>query len=110
MTLGPFYTGQIPGNPLVVTVRDQKTDEPKSLESYTSAEIRLIDPNGVSVSTTANGGGASIFNPTEGTVRYNWPSVSLFQTEGDYELQVKLISTNVADYTLTTTFEVRTAL
>ena len=111
MALGPFYTGQVPGNPLVITVKDQTTDTAKSLESYSGAELRLTGPDGLGISTTLNGGSASLLNPTNGTVRYDWPSVTLFESEGDYTLQLKLIGSNsIADYTFTTTFEVYESL
>lgn len=102
--IGPFYVGQKPGFPLVVTVRDIVTDEPKNLSNYTSVEFKIVDPEGADVDTSA--GTASISDATGGKVTYVWPNASLFAQEGDYKLQVKLIGANSEDYTGTTTFEV----
>lgn len=110
MSLGPFYVGQKPGNPLVFTVRDQVTNEPKDLSIYTGASLKLAGPDGTLISTTANGGAASILSASDGTVRYSWPTVSLFSAEGDHTIQVTLTATNVSDLTSTVTVEVYDAV
>ena len=110
MELGPFYTGQIPGRPLVITVKDSVTDGAVDLSPFEGAEVKLVDPSGTTIDTEANSGSASILDAEAGTVRYDWPTVSLFTDAGDYTLQLALTGTNINDLTTTVTFEVHEAI
>lgn len=109
MQLGPFYTGQIPREPLTLLVKDLGSDEPVDLTGYTGVAFALQDPDGNSVDTS--GGIATIAHAEGGQVTFQFPTgTSLFDQDGDYDLQVRLIGTGVLDLTVPVTFEVHRAL
>lgn len=108
--MGPFYVDAIPGEPLVLTVKDRVTDTAKALTQYTAAVLLMVGPDGTAITTTANGGSASITDAANGEVTYTWPTASLFSEAGDYKAQLKLTGTNKAEYTSVETFEVLTPI
>lgn len=110
MSLGPFFVGQKPANNLKITIRDAQTDEVRDISPFTGATLKMLKPNGASVDTTTNGGQATITDAAKGVVQYKWPTVSLFDQIGDYQLQVVLTGTDIEDYTDTILFEVHRPL
>ena len=105
MNIGPLYTSQVPGFPLVVEVLDSRTNKPRNLITYTSVEILMNGPDGENIDTSS--GIPAIIDVTGGLVRYEWPVTSLFPTVGDYTLQVALTGPNgIYDLTIPQTIEV----
>lgn len=109
MDIGPFFVGQVPADPLVITIRDSATNNAKGLSSYTAASLILVNPEGTSVATS--GGSTSLSDVSGGVISYNWPTTSLFGSPGDYKFQVKLTGdSGITDYTIPQTFEVKARL
>lgn len=104
MSLGPYFVGQIPKFAIVMTVKDPDSNAAKNLSSFNSVEVRLEGPGGNSIDTTA--GTAIISDALNGEVTYSFPSTSLFDKPGDYQLQLKLTDGTFIDYTTAVTFEV----
>ena len=107
MELGPFYTGQVPREPLTIIVRDSFSDRAVDLTGYTEVVAVLVDPNDEVVLNGADSEWpGEIANPVAGEVRIPFET-SPFSTPGDYELQVVLRDAdNAEDITSTPTFEV----
>lgn len=106
MDLGPFYTGQVPREPLTIIVRDAFTDRAVDLTGYDEAALVLVDPNDVLVMNGAESEWpGSIANPSGGEVQVQFDT-SPFEEVGDYELQLVLRGGTAEDITSTTTFEV----
>lgn len=106
MTIGPFHVGQVPANPLVLTVRDDEGNE-RDLTGYDSIEIMIFDPSNVLLDAS---GDFSIdpVNPTyPARVVCHWPSASLFAVPGIYDYQLVLIGPDTTlDMTGVQRFEV----
>lgn len=110
MSLGPFYTGQIPKDPMTLIVRDFRTNEIVDLSGYSTFTVKLVSPAGSSVSTA--GGTATIIDPTAGVIQWAWPTDrTLFEKPGEYRAQVTLTSAGGhKDLAVPVEFEVRKAL
>lgn len=107
MELGPFYTGQVPREPLTIVVRDSFSDRAVDLTGYTQAGAVFVNPED---ETVPNGGEtewpAEIANPESGEVRIPLDA-SPFQRVGDHKLQLVLRDGGTAeDITSVATFEV----
>jgi len=86
--LGPFYIGQVPADPLVITVRDDE-GQPRDLTGYDTISLLMYDDFGVSVDTSA--GTVDPIDPAvPSRVIYHWPPTSLFTAIGEYSLQFAL--------------------
>lgn len=106
MELGPFYTGQVPREPLTIIVRDAFSDRAVDLTGYETAALVLVDPNDeVVLNGTDVEWPGTIANPPGGEVQVQFDS-SPFSEVGDYELQLVLRGGSAEDITSTTTFEV----
>lgn len=108
MELGPFYTGQVPREPLTIIVRDAFTDRAVDLSGYETASAVIVNPNDEVISTDddASEWSGEIANPVGGEVRIALET-SPFSEVGDHELQVLLKGPgDVQDITSTVTFEV----
>lgn len=107
MELGPFYTGQVPLEPLTVVVRDAYSNRAVDLTGYDTAVAVFLDGEDQVVMTEADEAewAAEIANPSGGEVRI--PLVeSPFQEVGDHKLQVVLRTDTAEDITSIATFEV----
>lgn len=100
MSIGPYFTGQRPAEPLVITVSDSDGSA-KDLSVYTAASLVLIDPSGNEVDLT---GGATTIAANE--VSFVWPAASVLDAPGDYKYQLRLSNTDYEDYTSIDHFEV----
>jgi len=107
MELGPFYTGQVPREPLTIIVRDSFSDRPVDLTGYSEAVAVFLSPEEELVlNGTADEWPATIANPESGEVRIPLET-SPFQSVGDHKLQVVLRDAdNAEDITSVATFEV----
>lgn len=106
MELGPFYTGQIPSDPLTLVVRDSFSNKPVDLSAYTGAAIVVVNPEGVRVPSPEGPEWAGqIANPTQGEVRVPL-TASPFLTVGDHQVQLLLRRTGAEDLTSTLSVEV----
>ncbi len=110
MSLGPFFTGQIPQDPMTLVVRDFRTNETVDLSSYDGFDIKIVDPMGDDVDVT--GGTATIIDPTAGVIQWTWPDDrSLMDTRGEYQCQIIMTDTDGhKDLAIPVEFEVRKAL
>lgn len=105
MEIGTYWVDQIPKQPLLFTVYDENGDV-MDLSPYTSADIKMLDNKNNEVDTS--GGSVTIVDADSGAVRYTWPTTaSLFDTAGDYIVQLKLSSASATDFTTPFTFTVR---
>lgn len=84
--IGPYYVGQVPADPLVLTVsRDDGT--PRDISAYTTVSLLIYDASGTPVDTSAG----TVERPTEvGEIIYHWPTTSLFNSTGTYRYQISL--------------------
>jgi len=107
MELGPFYTGQVPREPLTMIVRDSFTDRAVDLSQYSSAVAVFQDPNEELVLNGDTGEWpAEIVEGGSGEVRIPLET-SPFRSVGDHRLQVVLRDAdNAEDITSVATFEV----
>lgn len=97
-----FVVGQVPNNPLLVTVRDAQRKR-VNLSGYDSAELLLTNPDGSAVATSA---GVGAITP-EGDFRYAFPVSTLFLTPGDYLVRLRCTKGTAVDYTEPQRLEVR---
>lgn len=107
MTIGPFYAGQTPAEPALITVLTPD-GIPRDLTGYTATGV-LYSPDGSDVST---GSVTVISGPSSGEVQFDWPVPSAFDTAGVYLLQIRLTTADpdILDFTTELDVEVRAAL
>lgn len=107
MELGPFYTGQVPSEPLSIVVRDSFSNEPVDLSAYTEAAVVIVDPEGAAISPEGEQTEwpAEIANPTGGEVQVQLET-SPFLVVGDHQMQVILRRTGAEDVSSTLSVEV----
>lgn len=106
--MGPFFVGQIPAEPMVLTVVDA-SGQAIDLSDYDAAEVTIVNSSGVAVDQ--GDGFTAITAPLAGQVQFVWPSTSIFTVAGDYKYQLELTATgNVRDLTTTGEFVVRRSL
>lgn len=86
-----LYVGQVPLQPLVITVLDGLT--PVDLGLYADVDLLLTDPDGEPVDTSA--GFTSV---DDGRLKFVWPLVTLFPSAGDYRMTVRASGPGVLDY------------
>jgi hypothetical protein len=84
--IGPFYVGQVPATPLLLTVYDSE-GQPRNVSGYDTITLLMLDPSGQPVDTS---GGTTGLGSTLGQVTYAWPATSLFTIDGTYRLQLAL--------------------
>ena len=103
--ISQYWIGQIPARPLSMLVKSQDGSE-FNLSGYTTINVKLIDPDNNEVNLT---GSTIDTNAKEfGQIRFIFPTTrSLFDTRGDYVLQLELIGSDRLDYTTTHTIRVR---
>jgi hypothetical protein len=103
--LGPFYQGQVPAEPLVMTIYDD-TGQPVELHDYTLSQIELILESPLGLVVDTSGGSIQLSATVTGLMQYTWPAQSLFTEVGLYRMQVRLASATAQDLTLTVSFPV----
>lgn len=97
MAISQYWVGQIPARPIAITVRDSKGD-PVDLSGYGEFSVRLLGSDDEFIDLT----GAEL--QTAGAVQGRFVFVfprdrSLFETHGDYLLQLELDGGGVRDFT-----------
>lgn len=102
MELGPFYTNQVPSEPLTIIVRDSYGNDPVDLSRYTEAVAVFVNPEGTRVGTEWP---ATIANPTGGEVQIPL-TTSPFLVVGDHQIQLLLRRAGAEDLTSTLSVEV----
>lgn len=90
-----YVVNSVPVEPLAFRVYDETGFSPRSLSAYTGAQVVVTGPDGV----LRTGGTAAITDSAGGKVTYTWPSTTLFDIAGDYQVQLKLTNGAAADYT-----------
>jgi len=105
MDMSQYWVGQIPKRPLAIEVRDSFGRE-LDLTAYDSFRVRILDDNNEEVDIQGSdlqAGGVS-----RGQFVFVWPTGrSLFETPGDYLLQLVLSDENSKDYTTSWPIKVR---
>lgn len=105
MDMSQYWVGQIPKRPLAINVRDSFGRE-LDLTAYDNFRVRLLDDNNVEVDLT--GSDLQVGGARTGQFVFVWPTGrSLFQTPGDYLLQLVLSDENSKDYTTSWAIKVR---
>jgi hypothetical protein len=103
--ISQYWVGQIPSKPLSITVMDEN-GQAVNLNDYTNISVKIIGSNNEEVDLT----GATVVttNKALGQIGFKWPTTrSLFETYGDYVLQLSLAATGKLDFTTTHTLRVR---
>lgn len=95
-----FTVGQVPVQALSVTVVDQRGNV-VSLTPYDRFELLLVDPDEQRVDTSEG-----VTSVVDGTVRYQWPTTTLFPKPGDYSLGIKCFAGAAVDFTEKAVIEV----
>lgn len=105
MDMSQYWVGQIPKRPLSIEVRDSFGRE-LDLTAYSNFSVRLLDDNNTEVDIQGSdlqAGGAR-----QGKFIFVWPTDrSLFNTPGDYLLQLVLSDGTSKDYTTSWNIKVR---
>lgn len=97
-----FWINQIPRNPLVMTVIDQR-GETMDLSLYQEVDLIMLGPD----NRKRDLPGTLSVNASGGQVVYNWEGTSPFDRAGEYVIQLELKSPGVVDYSAPSTFRVR---
>lgn len=88
MTIGPFWTGDLPAEPLRITV--YRDGEPANLDDYTGIDVKLyLGP------TIIEPGLTGTIDYDESQVVLDWPDDSPFTLPGVYSIRIALTATNV---------------
>lgn len=105
MEISQYWVGQIPKRPLAIAVRDSVGRE-INLSAYTNFRVRLLDDNNTEVDL--QGSQLQTVGASTGRFVFVWPTGrSLFETPGDYVLQLELSDATSKDYTTSWTIRVR---
>ena len=106
MAISQYWVGQIPSEPIPITVYDSSGYE-RNLSAYTNFKIILIGSDNEVIDTT----GSTLLTSGAATGRFvfRWPTDrSLFNKPGEYLLQLEIDGANGSkDFTTTHTIRVR---
>lgn len=106
MAINQYWVGQIPSEPIAITVYDSR-GYPRNLSSYTDFNVILLGSDNELIDTTD----ATLLTSgaSEGRFVLRWPANrSLFNKAGEYLLQLEIVGANgTKDYTTEHTIRVR---
>jgi hypothetical protein len=105
MATSQYWTGQIPGRPIAIDVRD--TDgRPVNLAAYTGFNVIVLGSHNEEIDLT--GSQLNTSGANTGRFVFRWPTDrSVFEEPGEYLLQLELTSPTARDFTTEHNIKVR---
>ncbi len=103
--ISQYFIDQIPARPLVIQVKYQDGSD-ADLSGYTDISVKMVGSRNEEINL--NGSSLNTVQKNVGKITFFWPTDrSLFDTKGEYMLQLELKGTGKKDYTSTHTIRVR---
>ena len=103
--ISQYWKDQIPARPLSIQVKDQDGND-MDLSGYTSYAVKMLGSYNEEIDLT--GSELNTLNADIGKFTFRWPTTrTLFESHGDYVLQLELTGAGKKDYTTTHTIRVR---
>lgn len=106
MAINQYWVGQIPSEPLAITVYDS-SGRAKNLSAYSDFRVRMLGSDNEEVNL--NGSVLITAGANNGRFVFRWPTDrSLFDKPGEYLLQLEILgASGTRDFTTTHTLRVR---